>query len=128
MWTWRQRQGELLDPEGEHKAFGYAGGNLGKNDEGKNNPDYQYVPDIGPLPVGKYKFGKPVPQSHLGPFAIPLIPDGGNDMRGRGSFYIHGDTIKNPGCASEGCIILPRPIRDELAASLDNDLLVVTGD
>ena len=105
---------------------GYAGGNCGLNPEGKNCPDHQSVPKIGPLPQGKYKFGKPVPQSHLGPFAIPLIPDGNNEMFGRSSFYMHGDTTP-AGNASEGCIIMPRNIRNEVAASPDNNLEVVSG-
>lgn len=122
-WTYEQRTGKLSH-NGEVVATGYAGGNEGKNPEGKNNPTMQNVSKIGPLPVGKYKFGTPVPQSHLGPFAIPLIPMGGNEMFGRSGFYMHGDTTPS-GNASEGCIIMPRAIRNAAAASPDNDLEVI---
>jgi hypothetical protein len=106
-------------------ATGYAGGNEGKNPEGKNNPEMQNIPLVGPLPVGLYTLGEPVPQSHLGPFAIPLIPDPANDMHGRGSFYMHGDRTDAPGDASEGCIIMSRAIRDKVWASDDHEVQVV---
>lgn len=127
MWTWKQRQGELLDPNGVHAASGYSGGNCGKNKEGINNPDMQNVHSVGPLPQGTYTFGSPVAQSHLGPFAIPLNPAPTNEMFGRSSFYVHGDTTPS-GNASEGCIILPRAIRNELAGSPDNQIQVISGD
>ena len=124
MWTYEQKTGKLSH-NGEVVATGYAGGNCGKNPEGKNSPEHQSVPKVGPVPQGKYKFGTPVAQSHLGPFAIPLIPDPTNEMFGRSDFYMHGDTISNPGCASEGCIIVPRNIRNAVASSPDQELEVV---
>lgn len=124
MWTFEQSTGKLYNPNGAHIATGYAGGNCGKNPEGVNNPDMQDVKCIGPLPADRYTFGEPVEHSHLGAFAIPLIPDAGNDMIGRSRFYMHGDTTP-PGNASEGCIIMPRPIRESCAASKDNQIEVV---
>lgn len=126
-WLWKQKYGELLDPTGEHCSFGYAGGNCGQNREGVNNPSMQNVSKVGPLPVGKYKFGTPVPQSHLGPFAIPLTPDPSNEMFGRSSFFVHGDTTPS-GNASEGCVILARAIRNQMAESPDQNLEVVSGE
>jgi hypothetical protein len=126
-WIWKQRQGELWHND-EKVATGYSGGDEGKSPEGKNNPSMQDVPRVGPLPQGKYKFGTPVPQSHLGPFAIPLIPSPDNQMFERDDFYCHGDTIDNPGSASEGCIILARTIRNMIAASPDKDLEVISGE
>ena len=121
MWQWKQT-GEMLHNDA-HVIFGYAGGNCGKNPEGKNNPTMQNVPKIGPLPQGTYTFGTPVLQSHLGPFAIPLIPDPANEMFGRSDFYVHGDTTPS-GNASEGCIIVQRAIRNAMAASPDQELEV----
>jgi hypothetical protein len=46
-------------------------------------------------------------------------------MFGRTGFLIHGDSLQHPGRASNGCIILPRPIRDRIAASGDDQLTVV---
>ena len=126
MWTYEQRTGKLSH-NGEVVATGYAGGNEGRNPEGKNSPEHQSVPKVGPLPQGKYKFGTPVAQSHLGPFAIPLIPDPANEMFGRSDFYMHGDTTPS-GNASEGCIIMARAIRNAAAASPDNELEVVSGE
>lgn len=124
MWLFESRTGKMYDPTGKHVWTGYAGGNEGKNPEGVNNPDMQDVRCVGPLPEGKYSFGTPVPQSHLGPFAIPLIPDPSNDMLGRSDFYCHGDTTPS-GNASEGCIIMPRAIRNAMWASPDHQLQVV---
>lgn len=128
MWTYEQYSGNLYYPrDNTLAATGYAGGNEGKNPEGVNNPDMQGIKGVGPLPVGNYTFGEPVEHSKLGPFAIPLIPDSENNMLGRGGFYMHGDTTPS-GNASEGCIIMPRSIREACWLSLDHKLIVVRGD
>jgi hypothetical protein len=124
-WIFEQSTGRLYNPSGGLVATGYAGGNCGKNKEGVNNPDAQDQPSIGPLPCGFYTFAEPVPQSRLGPFAIPLTPDDSNVMFGRGSFYIHGDSLANPGSASEGCVIMPRNVRNDMWSSDDHRLQVV---
>jgi hypothetical protein len=115
-YTYEQSTGNMIDPDGSVVATGYAGGNCGQNPEGKNNPEMQGVKSIGPLPEGWYDLGEPVEHSHLGAYAIPLIPDPANDMLGRGDFYLHGDTTPS-GNASEGCIIMPRAIRESVKAS-----------
>lgn len=125
MWKFKQSTGEMFDPAGKLVARGYAGGNCGKNPEGVNNPEMQEVHSCGPLPQGIYTFGEVVLKSHLGPFAIPLIPDADNEMFGRSGFYCHGDTTQLNQSASEGCIILPRNIREQLWASQDHRLEVV---
>lgn len=122
-WVYEQLTGRLTDPSGTIVATGYAGGNCGRNPEGINNPLLQDIKCIGPIPRGVYAFGEPFLQSHLGPFAIPLIPDKKNEMHGRSGFFMHGDT-KAPRCASEGCIIMPRMIRDLCAHSEDRILTV----
>ena len=81
--TYEQSTGRWIGPNGDVLATGYAGGNAGQAPDGKNNPDMQNVRNVGPLPVGWYTFGKPVMQSHLGPYAIPLIPDKANEMSAR---------------------------------------------
>ena len=45
-------------------------------------------------------------------------------MFGRDGFLIHGDSIVHTGQASQGCIILPRSIREQIAASEDDELEV----
>lgn len=81
--------------------------------------------NIGPLPAGLYAFGKMIQSHpHLGPFVLPLLPDSSNKMFGRSDFYMHGDTPQT-GCASEGCIIMPRNVRLECAQSEDKRLQVI---
>jgi len=125
MWVYEQSTGRLYAPDGTHTATGYAGGNEGKNPEGVNNHDKQNIKSIGPLPVGFYTFGEVVQQSQLGPFAIPLLPDESNVMSGRGSFYMHGDNMQLNESASEGCLIMPRSVRNECYESGDKQLAVV---
>ena len=122
-WSYSQSSGILLDPDGEIVATGYAGGNCGRNPEGKNNPDMQDTHCIGPLPQGTYRLGSPQNNPHLGPYAIPLTPDEDNEMFGRSGFFIHGDSINHPGCASEGCIIMPRSVRVDM---FDSDFHTIT--
>lgn len=124
MWTYSQSSGVLLDPDGEIADTGYAGGNCGHNPEGINNPDMQDVHAVGPLPQGVYSLGEPENSPHLGPFAIPLIPDPANEMFGRSGFFMHGDSVAKPGCASEGCIIMPRSVRQAVIARKDQMITV----
>jgi len=123
-WTFEQSTGKFYDADMNLVSTGYAGGNCGKNPEGVNNPDMQNTPLIGPLPQGTYTLGEPVPQSKLGVFAIPLIPDPSNNMYGRSDFYLHGDTTPS-GNASEGCIIQPRTTRDKVWESDDHTIVVI---
>jgi hypothetical protein len=125
MWTFNSSTGELFSPDQVKVETGYAGGACGSHPEGINNKAYQYTPLIGPLPVGWYTFGTAVEGTHLGPLAIPLIPDSDNDMRGRKDFYLHADTIGRPRCASEGCIVMSRATRILVNESTDKRLQVI---
>ena len=122
---YEQATGNLYSEDGVIAATGYAGGNCGKNPEGKNNPSMQADQCIGPLPQGVYSLGTPVEGTHLGAYAVPLIPDPSNNMLGRGRFYLHGDTTPS-GNASEGCIIMPRAVREEVVKSGDT-ITVISG-
>lgn len=124
MWTFESSTGKWFDPSGTFLVKGYAGGNCGKNPEGINNPELQGEKSIGPLPEGLYGLGELVLESHLGKYAISLVPDPANKMLGRGGFFVHGDTTPG-GRASEGCIILPRPNREALWSSKDRKVNVV---
>jgi hypothetical protein len=117
----------MLGPDGVHMGTGYAGGNLGKNPEGKNNPAMQNLHNIGPLPRGFYTFAPPT-ENRVGPFGIPLVPNPYNEMFGRGHFYCHGDLIGSPGSGSEGCIAIARTVRHAMWASDVHRLLVVRGE
>jgi hypothetical protein len=61
----------------------------------------------------------------MGNYHIGLTPDPGNDMHGRSGFYIHGDNGKGDRSASEGCIILPRAVRERIHDSGDTRLHVI---
>lgn len=90
------------------KGKGYAG-----REQGKNNPDMQNVKGIGPLPVGWYiALQEPADDAVVGKYAIRLSPDRGNEMFGRNSFFMHGDSAEHPGLASHGCIVMPREVRE----------------
>lgn len=101
---------------------GYAG-----REEGYNNPEMQRVKGIGPLPCGWYTIQPPHDNPNVGKFALRLIPDAANEMFGRDSFYMHGDSSEHPGLASHGCIVQRRDVRGRVAAGLahDNRLQVV---
>lgn len=120
MWTYAQKTGELL-LNGKHIANGYSG-----FDSGKNNPDMQAVPNAGPIPQGGWTIvGPPVNTADHGPFVLRLQPADGTVTFGRAGFLMHGDSIGNPGCASHGCIIMPRNIREQVWQSGDTSLEVV---
>lgn len=120
MWRFVQKTGELFH-DGELEGYGYSG--FGS---GRNNPEMEREPNIGPLPVGYYTIGAPrdLNGGSHGPFVLPLEPDMHTQTFGRSGFLIHGDSIGHPGMASHGCIILARVIRERIAASGDNVLYV----
>lgn len=120
MWTYDQFTGMLCAPDGTLAAVGYSGAG-----DGKNNPAMQNVPDVGPIPQGTYTISQPYNSPEHGPFAMPLIPSPANAMFGRSGFLMHGDSLEHPGCASEGCIIMPPQVRQAVWASGDRELQVV---
>jgi hypothetical protein len=124
MWMFDSTTGWLTGTNGVGEQ-GYAGGNLGQNPEGINNKSYQYTKRVGPLPVGWYTIGTAVESTHLGPLALPLTPDAENDMQGRDDFFIHGDTVGHPRCASKGCIVMSRATRTLIDQSDDKRLQVL---
>ena len=120
MWTYAQTTGELLQ-DGQHLATGYSG-----RDNGKNNPDMQAVHDVGPIPQGEWTIvGPPVNTAGHGPYVLALEPIAGTNTFGRSGFLMHGDSIELPGCASHGCIIMARVVREQVWNSGDRDLQVV---
>ena len=119
MWKWDSAKGEMAK-DGLVVGRGYAGAPGYKND-----PSKEAIKNKGPIPRGKWKIGSTIAKHpKLGPVAIRLTPDGHN-ARGRSGFLIHADSIKAPGTASEGCIILPRAARVAISQSEDKELEVV---
>lgn len=121
MWVYEQSTGRL-SLNGNLAGTGYSG-----NGAGKNNPQMQSVANVGPIPCGVYAIGAPFNSIKHGPFAMPLSPDPTNAMFKRSGFMLHGDSIEHPGCASEGCIIMPLGVRHAVWDSGDRGLTVVSG-
>lgn len=119
MWKWDQSAG-ALSRDGAPVSNGYSG-----NGRGKNNPSMQAAQGVGPIPAGRWRIVSVGDSPNTGPFTIVLQPEAGTDTFGRSEFRIHGDSIKAPGSASHGCIILPRVVRNQVWQSGDRALEVV---
>ena len=119
-WTYIQTSGRLLNPYGVFTAVGYSGCG-----DGKNNPTEENIRCVGPIPEGIYDIEEPIDSPLHGPFAMHLLPSVENIMYGRSAFLIHGDSLNMPGGASEGCVILSKPVREKIWNSNDHVLQVV---
>ena len=92
---------------------------------GRNNPSLEDMPNIGPIPKGRWKIDQPpYTDKNKGPLVFRLHPVD-HDARGRSGFLIHGDSGEHPGEASEGCIILPRMIRQKIESEKLTELDVI---
>lgn len=111
MWTYQQSTGKLLR-NGIDVATGYSG-----HGEGLNNPAMQQVRMVGPAPRGTYTIGPAHTHPHLGPIAMQLTPDAGNEMFGRSGFFIHGDNEQMNHTGSDGCLIFSRGTRAGISAA-----------
>lgn len=90
-----------------------------------NRASSDHLKGLGPLPGGEYRLVGPQIHPRLGPIAFRLNPYLGNDMKGRGDFWIHGDNSKMDRSASSGCIILARRHRLVIADSRARHLQVL---
>lgn len=120
--TYKQSTGEMFAADGTLLGTGHAG-----NGAGRNNPTMQWTHNVGPLPVGRYTVGLFATHAQLGPWSAPLIPVPApapntpySWLGGRGGFYIHGPEF------SEGCIVLPITVRQQIAGGTDRDLEVIS--
>jgi hypothetical protein len=120
MWQFQQSTGKLSQ-NGVEAGRVYSGYH-----EGKNNPQYQDVPDVGPIPQGLWFIGgPPIDTTEHGPYVLHLTPAWSTKTFGRSAFLIHGDSVQHPGEASRGCIIAPRPIRESIWLSGDHQIEVI---
>ncbi len=111
-WTYQQKTGALIDPEGNTVGHGYAG-----HGAGLNNPLAQAEADVGPIPAGQWQIDKWFDAyEDKGPVVAQLSPYGFEPF-GRSGFLIHGDNQAMNFTASLGCIILARPLREQIRAS-----------
>lgn len=117
-WEYKQATG-AISLNGKNIAFGYSG-----KSGGKNNPSLEGVPNMGPIPRGRYRIGPGFNHQSKGPTTMALTPIGHSAL-GRSGFLIHGDSRKHPGNASEGCIVVPPEIRTLINQSSDRIIEVV---
>lgn len=119
-WTYAQKSGQLQQ-DGKPVATGYSGAGAGKN-----NPAMQNVHNVGPIPQGDWTIaGPPADTSDHGPYVLKLNPAASTETFGRSGFLMHGDSKEHPGCASHGCVILPRAVREQVWTSGDRELEVL---
>jgi Protein of unknown function (DUF2778) len=120
-WTYQQSTGNLTAPDGTLAGQGYSG-----NGPDLNNAASEDIMGHGPIPQGSWQirpfFNDP---GGKGPIVAHLIPHASTDTMGRAGFMIHGDNAALNHSASDGCIILAHPLREEIATSGDTALLVV---
>lgn len=117
-WVYQQSTGNFYDENNTLLEKGYSG-----KDPHKDNPDSQGVANYGPIPRGRWRIGAHT--NSKGPYTIILTPEPGTNTFGRSAFRIHGDSISNPGNASQGCIILKQVNRLKVIGSSDRILEVV---
>jgi hypothetical protein len=121
MWVYHQRTGELWR-NGKKVAVGYSG--IGP---GLNNPDMDGVIRVGPIPQGRWRMEGVYNSAQVGPYAIILFPGDGTNAKGRGAFRVHGDNSKGNKTASNGCMIFPRAVREQMWQFQDHIIDVVKG-
>lgn len=130
MFLWKLSEGLLYQMDGAF-ALTKLGQGYSGDAEHQNQPASTHLINEGPLPVGLYLIGpvRDVNGGPHGPFVLPLRPASVNLMYDRKDFLIHGgkssDIPGQPGTASEGCIVLPLPIRQKINAGTDKVLVVI---
>ncbi len=120
MWKYSQSTGTLFK-NGQPITTGYSGYGMTLR-EGRNNPAMETVVARGPIPRGMWRIGAPYDSQKVGPYSLVLEPVK-HDAHGRSAFRIHGNNKANN--ASNGCIILSRPLREAIWNSGDRLLQVV---
>lgn len=85
----------------------------------RNDPSRTHEENVGPLPSGLYDMVEDLnpANARLGGLRTRLNPYPSTEMFGRGGMLIHADSTRRPGTASQGCIILPRHARQDIANS-----------
>ncbi len=112
-WSYVNEQNGTVTPVGQ----GYSG-----TGAGRNNPDMQNVPGVGPTPQGTYTIGPGHYSPNTGPNTMNIDPAPGNNTS-RTLLRIHGDNATHD--ASHGCAIAPPNVRQQINNSNDRILQVV---
>lgn len=106
--------------EDQYLSTAYSG-----HGPGLNNPNFEEDHDVGPIPAGKWLVGVFFDHPHLGPFVAHLSPFAATKTYGRVGFLIHGDNTEMNHSASDGCIILERPVREKMSEEKEHIILNV---
>jgi hypothetical protein len=124
-YIYSQSEGTLTR-DGQEIGIGYSGWDEPNGLQGKNNPALQEDIGVGPIPQGYWRIGQPYDSQSHGPRVMSLTPLAATDTFGRTAFLMHGDAVDpaRAGDASRGCIILSRPVRDEVSSNLETDNLL----
>jgi uncharacterized protein RhaS with RHS repeats len=127
-WEYSQRSGQLVYVNNQTGQRTTAGVGYAGYGQGLNNPQEQYTPDVGPIPVGAYTIG-PQQTNVTGagvrlPGSMRLTPRGDTITGGRSGFLIHNGSFTNMS-SSRGCIVLPPSIRNQIGGSGDTELWVL---
>jgi uncharacterized protein RhaS with RHS repeats len=125
-WEYHINSGQLwwFPPGGGAGEFVTDGGYSG-NGPGLNNPIYMTEPNVGPTPEGQYTIGPQRNSPNTGRGVMDLVPLPGTNALGRRDFQMHGDNRRGDNSASQGCIVFPPWVRDQIGGSGDNVLRVV---
>lgn len=125
--TYEQITGFMYDDNGQLLGKGYSG-----HPPHRNDPSSEGVPNIGPIPCGTYNITAMEPNTtEHGPYVLVLSPDGPTRQRilsynrTPDEFRVHGDEIKVPGMASQGCIVMPPSVREVLWTGPDHIIDVI---
>jgi hypothetical protein len=117
-WIYNQSTG-ILSHDGAFVGRGYSGFAWGLN-----NPSFEQVRDIGPIPKGRYLIKDPHrAHPNKGPLVFELEPD--DRCISRDDLLIHGDNKYRSYTGSTGCIVLDREIREQIDVSWDRELEVI---
>ena len=99
----------------------------------KNDPSAENMRGIGPIPFGTYTIVELIQNDgKLGPYVLVLEPDATTRQRilefdrDPDTFRCHGEReTPPPGYASDGCIVMPRAVREMLWTGTDHIIDVV---
>lgn len=118
-WIYNSANGNL-SRNGQLVGTGYSG-----HGDGLDNPAYDGVHNVGPIPTGDWTIGDFFDDPEgKGPVVAHLNPSPLTDTHNRSGFMIHGDNPAMNHSASDGCLIFNRDIRQQIAESGDTDLVV----
>ncbi len=124
-WEYNQRTGNIVHRGNNGRITPGSGSNGYSGAPGfVNDPNAESRRSQGPIPRGSYTINPQINSENTGVGVLPLTPNPGTNTFGRDNFQIHGDNPRLNQTGSEGCIILPRNVRNRINGSGDNQLIV----